>query len=156
MNLARNRTLTSNNTQKIRKSRRIQQVAAISFSAIASISGAFVLNGIAHANPRSAESESSIALNATGLRFGDYLTFTTNQSGKIKLPMIKVHCYQNGVMVYLEAGTNTTSFQLGGGSSDWVQKGGGAANCVADLYYNQETPRQAQPILATMTFEAGA
>lgn len=156
MNLPRNQTLTSSSSQKLQKSRRTQQVAAISFGAIASVSGAFALNGIAQANPRTAEAESSISVNATGLRFGDYLTFTTNQSGKIKLPMVKVHCYQSGVMVYLEAGTNATRFQLGGGSSDWVQKGGGAANCVADLYYNQETPRPTQPILATTTFDAAA
>ncbi len=49
MNSARNRTLTSRSTQKFRTTRRIQQVAAISFCAIASISGALALNGIAHA-----------------------------------------------------------------------------------------------------------
>jgi hypothetical protein len=63
------------------------------------------------------------------------VAFHTTGTGKLKNPRIWVACYQNGALVYGEGGGPSTVFKLGGDMSTWVQNGGGAATCTADLYY---------------------
>ena len=82
----------------------------------------------------------SITLNApssaAGVQpaLGDYVTFTTVIPGNVQNPRVEVLCYQNGALVYGEAGSPANAFLLGGGGSLWLNAGGGAA-CVANLYY---------------------
>src|SRR5438034_7803788 len=61
--------------------------------------------------------------------------FNSGGTGGLKNPRIYVYCYQNGSLVYGEAGSAADTFTLGGGWSQWVANGGGAAQCYADLYY---------------------
>lgn len=63
------------------------------------------------------------------------VTFNSAGTSKLKNPRIYVRCYQNGVLVYGEAGGASDTFTLGGGWSLWVANGGGSAQCWADLYY---------------------
>jgi len=63
------------------------------------------------------------------------VAFHTSGTGKLKNPRIWVACYQNGALIYGEGGGPSTVFKLGGDMSAWVQNGGGAATCTADLYY---------------------
>jgi hypothetical protein len=63
------------------------------------------------------------------------VTFNSTGTGKLKNPRVYVRCYQAGVLVYGEAGGASDTFTLGGGWSQWVANGGGAAQCWADLYY---------------------
>jgi hypothetical protein len=63
------------------------------------------------------------------------VAFHTTGTGKLKNPRIWVACYQGGALVYGEGGGPSTVFKLGGDMSTWVQNGGGAASCTADLYY---------------------
>ena len=63
------------------------------------------------------------------------IAFSTTDTGKLKNPRIWVSCYQNGVLVYGAGGAPSEVFKLGGDASLWVQNGGGAANCTAELYY---------------------
>jgi hypothetical protein len=56
--------------------------------------------------------------------------------GKIKgyqYPLIYVEAYQDGVLVYGQLDHPDVGFILGGGSSEWVTRGGGAAECIAHL-----------------------
>jgi hypothetical protein len=50
-----------------------------------------------------------------------------------KDPRVQVMCYQDGVVVYGDAGTTDFVFLLGGGLSLWLMQGG-PASCIADLY----------------------
>lgn len=67
---------------------------------------------------------------------GDWVNFTVTYPKSVNKygVRIQVICYQNGNLVYGEAGPYTQSFLLGGASSEWQQLGG-PADCVADLYY---------------------
>jgi len=67
--------------------------------------------------------------------YGGTVTFSSTGTGRLKNPRTYVRCYQNGVLVYGEAGGANDTFTLGGGWSLWVANGGGAAQCWADLYY---------------------
>lgn len=107
----------------------------------------------------------TIAIDSSSPALGDIVTFTTTTSG-IKgnqNPRIEITCYQDNVLTYAEAHNVTptypapwdgSSFQLGGGSSQWLTDGG-PANCNAILYYWDNHPTQHQVILATMSFSAG-
>jgi hypothetical protein len=64
---------------------------------------------------------------------GGLVSFTFEADG-VKEPRIQVMCYQGGEQVYGESGPAGNSFLLGGGWSLWLERGG-AADCVADLYY---------------------
>lgn len=66
---------------------------------------------------------------------GDAVHFDYIVEGALKNPRISVSAYQNEDLVYAEAGHAYDVFQLGGGSSKWLDNGGGAAHCVADLFY---------------------
>jgi hypothetical protein len=104
--------------------------------------------------------ESSITLNQgtgfapTAPQLGGNASFTAVYPGNVKTPRVEVLCYQNGNLVYGEAGSPTDTFTLGGGGSLWLDTGG-AASCVANLYYftwNANTP--GTTYLATTKFEA--
>jgi hypothetical protein len=63
------------------------------------------------------------------------VTFTTTVTGKLKgyqYPLVYVECSQD-VLVYGQLDFPDVAFVLGGGSSEWVTRGGGAAECVAHL-----------------------
>ena len=64
-------------------------------------------------------------------------------------------CYQNGTLVYGEAGPYYHTFQLGGASSDWLNNSPGPATCVADLYYWSYQGGQKFNWLASVQFDAG-
>jgi hypothetical protein len=76
----------------------------------------------------------SIALNETDLSLGNSATFTVVYDTKIDNPRIEVLCYQDFVLVYGEAGSVDHTFVLGGAMSDWLLAGG-SADCVANLFY---------------------
>lgn len=63
------------------------------------------------------------------------VAFNTTGTARLKNPRVGVFCYQNGVLVYAEGGSPSETFKLGADSSQWVQNGGGSANCTAELYY---------------------
>lgn len=81
---------------------------------------------------------STIAVAAgSDLRYQGSVTFDTTVTDKLKgyeYPMIVVSAYQNDLLVYQELAHADATFVLGGGSSDWVGNGGGAAHCTAALY----------------------
>ncbi len=78
------------------------------------------------------------------LSFQGIVSFDTSYAGHLKNPRVEVLCYQDGSLVYGEAGDADQSFVLGGGGSIWVYgpdgvpgggDGGGPADCVANLFY---------------------
>ena len=99
----------------------------------------------------------SITLNQSSPAFQTYVNFTVTgvPTHKIKNPRIEVLCYQSGLLVYGEAGAITDSFLLGGGGSTWIDNGGGPADCVANLFYfDNSGPTQTYVQLATTSFAA--
>ena len=92
------------------------------------------------------------------------LAFTTTGTDKLKNPLVWVECYQGGEAVYGEGGSPAEVFMLGGGSSLWVERGGGAATCTAKLYYILNAKKTAEwngngaqggfVVLGLTTFEA--
>ena len=68
-------------------------------------------------------------------RYEGSVAFNTTGTSRLKNPRVWVACYQNGALVYGEGGSPSDVLKLGGGMSQWVMNGGGAANCTADLYY---------------------
>jgi len=97
----------------------------------------------------------SIALNQTDAHLGETITFTTVFPSSTKNPRIQVECYQNGVLVYGEAGSYDHAFLLGGGASIWLTNGG-PAYCDADLFdliWNGNNPQQVV-MLSSMGFDA--
>jgi hypothetical protein len=82
------------------------------------------------------------------------VTFTTAYPTSVKTPRIQVICYQNGALVYGEAGSIDHAFLLGGGGSLWLTAGG-PASCTADLFYfSWNAGQPATVILASTTFAA--
>lgn len=67
--------------------------------------------------------------------FADTVTFATTGTEDLKNPLIYVTAFQDAVLVYGELGAASVPFKLGGGSSVWVQNGGGPADCHAELRY---------------------
>jgi hypothetical protein len=63
------------------------------------------------------------------------VAFNTTGTQGLKNPRVWVACYQSGALVYGAGGSPSTVFKLGGDSSQWVNNGGGAASCTAELYY---------------------
>jgi len=88
---------------------------------------------------------------------GDSVTFavTYPKTAEKYGPRIQVMCYQNGVLVYGEAGPYYQAFLLGGGSSPWLNHSPGPATCVADLYYWSYQGGQKFNWLASVQFDAG-
>ena len=86
---------------------------------------------------------------------GSTVSFSTGYPSNVKNPRIEVLCYQNGDLVYGEAGSVTHSFLLGGASSAWLRAGGSAA-CTANLFYfGTHAGHQTYNWLASTTFSAG-
>jgi hypothetical protein len=88
---------------------------------------------------------------------GDSVTFSVTYPKTVEKfgPRIQVLCYQNGTLVYGEAGPYYQAFLLGGASSNWLNNSPGPANCVADLYYWSYQGGQKFNWLASVEFEAG-
>ena len=97
----------------------------------------------------------TIAINQAPVALGDTVTFTTTGiPKKVKIPRIEVLAYQDGALVYGEAGGVSDSFLLGGGGSIWKDRGG-PADCVANLFYfDNSGPTQTYVRLATTNFHA--
>ena len=65
---------------------------------------------------------------------GDTITFSVTGVEDLSNPRIWVAATQDGVLVYGEGASPNEPLKLGGGSSDWVTKGG-PADCTVRLYY---------------------
>jgi len=92
-----------------------------------------------------------ISLNGSAA-FESYATFATSYPNSVKNPRIQVRCYQNGSMVYAEAGAPDHAFLLGGAASQWIANGGGSASCHADLFelvWNGNNPQQVRMLAST-------
>jgi hypothetical protein len=123
-----------------------------------------VCAGVGASTASAAKVAPSISLNtasgtagaaATQPALGTWVTFNTTIPSNVRIPRVEVLCYQNGSLVYGEAGAPTDAFLLGGGGSIWLYEGGGAANCVANLYYFGQVNGVSTAIyLATTTFDA--
>jgi len=87
---------------------------------------------------------------------GLWVTFTATYPKKMEHygMRIQVLCYQDGNLVYGEAGPHDQAFLLGGASSPWQDKGGPAA-CVAHLYYWTNNGGQQWHGIASTSFAAG-
>ena len=68
-------------------------------------------------SPPRPRSDPSISLNQSNPALGSSVTFTTVYPNSTKNPRIDVQCYQNGVLVYAEAGSVDHVFVLGGYAS---------------------------------------
>ena len=68
-------------------------------------------------------------------RYQGAVAFNTTGTARLKNPRVWVACYQGGALVYGEGTSPTSTLKLGGDMSQWVQNGGGPANCTAVLYY---------------------
>jgi len=85
---------------------------------------------------------------------GSSVSFSTGYPSNVQNPRIEVLCYQNGSLVYGEAGATTDTFLLGGGGSIWLSTGGGAT-CTANLFYfGSHAGSQTYNLLATTGFTA--
>jgi len=99
--------------------------------------------------------QSSTARAAVEPTFGTYVSFATTYPTNVKNPRIEVLCYQNGALVYGEGGGVTDQFLLGGSMSLWLQAGGGAADCVANLFYfGSKAGQQTYEWLASTSFSS--
>lgn len=98
----------------------------------------------------------SVTLNQVDPHLGDWVTFSysADVTGGKDL-RIEVMCRRDGQVVYGEAGPAGQSFLLGGAMSTWYTTGG-AAECVATLYYWDFHPAQTFVALATTSFHAGS
>jgi hypothetical protein len=99
----------------------------------------------------------TIELNSSSeLSFGGQVSFDTTVDEHVKIPRVEVLCYQDGELVYGEAGSNEDSFLLGGGGSEWIDRGGGPASCVANLFFFDKIKgRQTYSLLDSVEFSAG-
>ena len=94
------------------------------------------------------------ALAASAPRLGAAVAFDAGYPKTVRNPRVAVKCYQDGVLVYAEAGGVDESFVLGGGSSDWLRSGG-SASCEADLFYfTYKGKVQSYHWLASTAFDA--
>jgi hypothetical protein len=110
--------------------------------------------GTVHASTSWITLRSSSSLAATQPALGSTVAFDTGYPKNIKNPRIVVNCYQDGTLVYGEAGSVDQGYLLGGASSDWL-RAGGPATCTADLYYFTFKNHVQQAItLATTAFDA--
>jgi hypothetical protein len=78
----------------------------------------------------SASGDPSLAINQSGPRFGDTVTFAAAYAPMSEVARVRVFCYQNSVWVYQDAQPADSGFTLAGGL--WT---GGGADCTADLFY---------------------
>lgn len=88
---------------------------------------------------------------------GDLVTFDVEMDKHVHNPRVEVLAYQDGQLVYGEAGDPEHEFQLGGnpdGGSDWVRNGGGPADCIVNLYYFKNGNPVTTVYLASTAFHA--
>jgi hypothetical protein len=106
-------------------------------------------------NGSTAATSASINLNEADPALGSELTFSTTYPNSAKNPRIDVRCYQNGTLVYGEAGGVNQVFVLGGYASDW-KAAGGPANCSARLFDLSWNGNNMQDVtwLASTSFDA--
>ena len=112
-------------------------------------------NGSGGGDGANATSTGTIVRNESSSALGSTVTFSTSYSSNVKNPRVQVMCYQNGALVYGEAGSVDHTFTLGGYASQWVTNGG-PASCKADLFdlvWNGNNPQQVT-WLATTSFDA--
>ena len=99
------------------------------------------------------------AATGSGPALGSHVTFTTVVPTNVRNPRVEVLCYQNGELVYGEAGAPADTFLLGGNpdrGSIW-RTTGGPASCVANLYFfTWKANQPAATYLATTSFDAAA
>jgi hypothetical protein len=118
------------------------------------------LAGTGRAQAAVSKGSSWIALSQATARagapsLGSDVAFATGYPTNVKNPRIEVLCYQDSTLVYGEAGSVDHSFQLGGGWSLWLERGG-AADCTANLFYfGWKAGKQTYNKLATTSFAAG-
>ena len=88
-------------------------------------------------------------------RLGDNVTFTVTYPKTLDHygVRIQVLCYQNGNLVYGEAGPFDQAFLLGGAMSSWFMTDG-PATCHADLFYWSYNGGQKFNPLAWVEFSA--
>jgi opacity protein-like surface antigen len=102
----------------------------------AALAAALVLSAAAPAAAAPAPPSGTIVLDTAAPAYGQPVTFTTSVTGHLKgyqYPLVYVACSQD-VLVYGQLDYPDAVFILGGGSSLWVTRGGGAADCIATLY----------------------
>jgi hypothetical protein len=90
-------------------------------------------------------------------RLGDYVSFNATYPKNLDHYGVRTQllCYQNGVLIYGEAGPWNQQFMLGGSMSTWVLTNG-EADCVANLYYWSNNGGQKFNFLAETQFHAYA
>jgi hypothetical protein len=99
----------------------------------------------------------TIVLDTAAPAYGQPVTFTTTVSGRLKVyqyPLVYVACSQDE-LVYGQLDYPDTAFILGGGSSLWVTRGGGPAECIATLYIYPGLHEKPIIWLASIAFSAG-
>jgi hypothetical protein len=134
-------------------------IAALTFATAVAVGG----NPAGAGSLKAARSQTSwIELSQVGAAatiqptLGSSVSFSTGYPSTVKNPRIEVLCYQDGSLVYGEAGSVTYSFQLGGGGSIWLTNGGGA-DCTANLFYfGSHAGKQTYNKLASTSFSAGS
>jgi len=105
----------------------ILMVAALGSSPVLAAKGGKKVGDLATPAP-------SITLNEADPHLGSAITFAVTYPSQVKYPRVAVRCYQDGSMVYAEAGPSDHVFLLGGASSDWLRVSG-PASCTAELFY---------------------
>lgn len=84
----------------------------------------------------------SIALKTgSELRYEGKVAFDVTGAAGLKNPRIVVDAYTPGTsdLIYGEGGGAGDTFTLGGGMSKWVEQGGGPADCVASLFWIEDS-----------------
>jgi hypothetical protein len=138
-----------------RMSKRITLIGIAALSLALTAAPAFAARG---GGGKLAPSGPSIKVDQSSPALGSSVTFTSSYPGSTKNPRIQVMCYQNGQLVYGEAGAADHIFLLGGNpdrGSIWRMVGG-SASCTADLFdliWNGNNPQQVA-WLATTSFNA--
>ena len=134
----------------------LRKASIIAF--VITLLGAVFLSTGAQAAPKG---NSWIELNSSGASasvqpsLGSSVSFLTSYPVNVKNPRIEVLCYQNGTLVYGEAGSVDHVFLLGGAGSIWLSTGG-SANCIANLFYfGWKAGTQTYNLLAWTSFVAG-
>lgn len=67
--------------------------------------------------------------------FQEHITFNVTGTDGLDNPRVWVTAHQDGVLVYGEGSSPDDGVTLGSGWSQWVENGGGPADCTATLYY---------------------
>jgi hypothetical protein len=110
----------------------LSTLAVFSAAALSSGPALAAKGGVKGANL--ATTAPSITLNEADPHLGSDITFAVTYPSQVKYPRVAVRCYQDGSMVYAEAGPSDHVFLLGGASSNWL-RAGGSASCTAELFY---------------------